>query len=229
MVLNPDGIFEIDRDELRGSRMRRNTLTAARLAGLLPDQGDGPDWWAMVTLTYREDDAQSPRDITQFHQRVRAWLKRRGVVYVYVWVAELTKRGRMHYHVGIRLPKGTKLPKPDEMGWWTHGSTQIVRVRKHLGYLAKYMSKVQDVNRYPKGFRISGFGGLDEAARRERRWWASPSYVRETFGEEANPFRAEGGGWTDRETGEYMPSRYRMVGRGVGTVRLVDLWASDRA
>jgi hypothetical protein len=76
-------------------------------------------------------------------------------------------------------------------------------------YLAKYASKGTEGESLPKGVRVSGCGGLDESSKRELRWWLLPRYVREHFpqGEgEAFPRveRARGGGWVERDTGEYM-------------------------
>ena len=36
------------------------------------------------------------------------------------------------------------------------------------------------------------------------RYWVSPRYVREAFGEEADPRRVYGGGWVDITTGEWI-------------------------
>lgn len=182
----------------------------------------------MITTTYRPDVEWEPKQITRLVKVARHYVEKRGFVFRYVWVLEMTKRSRPHYHLAIKLPYGLKLPKPDQAGWWQHGWTNIETVRHVVGYLAKYMSKVDSFDHYPKGARITGFGGLPEEAKRERRWWVSPSYVREEFGESANPFRAEGGGWINRETGEIMPSRYGLVGRSGRTLRLIDLWQDGK-
>ena len=59
----------------------------------------------------------------------------------YVWVLELTKRGRPHYHVLFWLPKGVSMPKADKQGWWKHGMTRSGG-HSPVGYLCKYTSKV---------------------------------------------------------------------------------------
>lgn len=210
--------------------MKRNVLTTARLMAALPDQVQGRrDRMAMLTTTYAEDQEWDRRDITRTFTHMRRFAKERDFALIYLWVLEMTKRGRPHYHVAIKLPAGVKLPKPDDAGWWTKGMTRTEFARHPVAYMAKYLSKVDSLSHYPKGARISGFGGLPGEEKRERRYWASPSYVRECFGGEANPFRAPGGGWLDRESGEVLPSRYQLVSRGRSEVRLVDLWdGADR-
>ena len=53
----------------------------------------------MVTLTYRDDVDWSPRQVSNYLKCVREWARRKGIFIHYVWVLELTKRGRPHYHV----------------------------------------------------------------------------------------------------------------------------------
>lgn len=227
-VLEP-GVFEVDTGEIRVNRTRRNVFTNARLMDDMCPQVEGKkDKWAMVTATYRDGVEWERRQITRLVKCIRRYVEERGFVFRYVWVLEMTKRGRPHYHLAIKLPHGVKLPKPDEAGWWTHGMTRIEFARYVVAYLAKYLSKVNSFDHYPKGARASGFGGLDDEAKRERRYWAAPSYVRDGFGEAANPFRALGGGWVDRETGELMPSRYQLVGRFGRIVKLRDTWLDGR-
>ena len=54
---------------------------------------------AMVTLTYREDVEWSPRQVSGYLKCVRGVARRKAIFLHYVWVLELTKRGRPHYHV----------------------------------------------------------------------------------------------------------------------------------
>ena len=206
--------------------MKRNVLTTARLMSELPPQVPGrPDRMAMVTATYAEDQEWEPGDITRLVKFARRFVQDAGYRFSFLWVLEMTRRGRPHYHMAVRLPATVRLPKPDDAGWWMRGMTRIEYARAPVAYMAKYLSKVDSLDHYPRGARISGFGGLPEEARRERRLWASPRYVRELLGEEANPFRAPGGGWLDRETGEALPPRYQLVTRSRQQVKLLDCWA----
>jgi hypothetical protein len=100
---------------------------------------------------------------------MRAWTTGdRDIPFRYVWVAELQKRGALHYHVAIWLPKRVQLPKFDKQGWWPHGSTQRLIAKNAVGYLMKYLSKISPFHKFPKGVRIHGFGGLTQQARGNR-------------------------------------------------------------
>lgn len=216
-------VVELDPAACRLKRMRRSILTAARLLRDEPGRGSFRTRWAMVTLTYRSEDDWSPSHVRDFLQRVRVHLRRRGWKMRYVWVAELQKRGVLHYHVLLQLPKGLTLSKPDKRGWWPHGSTRIEWARHALGYMAKYASKGSDDDRFPKGARISGAGGLSPEARREKRWWLAPSYIRDALGESADIFRFKGGGWVDRFSGVWRPSEWGLLAVGRRSLRLVRL------
>jgi hypothetical protein len=111
---------------------------------------------------------------------MREWLKRRGVVFRFVWVAELQNRGAVHYHILVLLPKGLTMPKPDKQGWWPHGSTRIEWAKCAGGYIAKYASKGY-TGFFPKGCRIHGSGGLEGDYLKLARWWKRPKYVRDAF------------------------------------------------
>lgn len=160
---------------------------------------------AMLTLTYRPDVGWENRHVSELLRHVRQWMARRGFTLQYVWVAELQRRGAVHYHLVIWLPKGLTLPKPDKQGWWRHGMTNICWARKAAGYLAKYASKGEDVREFPKGLRLHGRGGLELHQRRYVSWWLLPRYVRESFPTVGQwVTRATGGGWVDRTTGEWL-------------------------
>lgn len=199
----------------RLSRMRRATLTGARVITEALQKGGFRYRAAMVTLTYAQDGAWQPRHISNLVKHYRQWLERRGHKLRSEYVAELTARGRVHYHLCLWLPVGLTPPKPDKQGWWPHGSTRVEWGRRPIGYMAKYVSKGEsgtvylDENfqprEFPKGCRIHGRSGLDVAQRRVVAWWCAPRYVREHFPEEGTwVVRAKGGGWVHRETGELL-------------------------
>lgn len=167
----------------------------------------------MITLTYRGDnDDWQPLHIKRFMDQVRAWCKSKSIPCRYVWVGELQKRGVIHYHVALWVPKGTRLPKPDEPttyrvrgaereapAWWPHGMTRIEVARAAVPYLLKYLSKdtSKTLGRFPKGARIYGVGGLEHWARRSRRWLGLPSFVQAHASIDDDWQRAQGGGWFD--------------------------------
>lgn len=164
---------------------------------------------AMVTLTYPDNSHWRPDHITAFVKHCREYAKRKwGERLRYAWVAEETKRGVVHYHVVLWLPRNSKLPKPDEQGWWPHGHSKIEAVRKGVyGYLLKYISKgVQGTGLGVHSFSESGkrqtprmfsHGGLNPRDREFLQHQMLPAYVKDIFG--GIPFgqkiRRVKGGW----------------------------------
>lgn len=109
----------------------------------------------MLTLTYAEVDGWGARDI---RQAVR-WARGVGCK-GYVWVAELQKRGAVHYHLLVQWPSEKPWIKPNESnGAWGKGFTWVTPDVKSPWYLLKYIQKgISDEERnvYPKGLRLYG-------------------------------------------------------------------------
>lgn len=219
----PPDRFEIDRRQSRLKRMSKGVKTGARLHDEESRRGGRRCYTVMITATYASDSDYHPRHISSLLKRIREWHRRRGISMRYVWVLELTKAGRPHYHVLLWLPRGFRLPKPDKRGWWPHGSTRIEAAQKPVGYLAKYASKLahsaqEELARVykglPKGARLHGCGGLSLASAAERRWWLSPSWVRQAWGPDLDPRPAPGGGWASRVTGTWLSSPWRVIIEG---------------
>lgn len=202
----------LHRKDSRLRRMKKAVMTVGRLQTEETQQGGCRYRVGMATLTYREGVKWEQKHVTDFIKRVREYLRRAGHVCRYCWVMELTKRGAPHYHVLLWLPKGITLPKPDKRGWWKHGMTRVEWVKKAVGYLAKYTSKGTE-GELPSGARLHGNGGLSKEGRAERSWWMCPGWLREIWGVEHWPKRAPGGGWLSRLSGEWEPSRWRMIER----------------
>lgn len=205
----------ITQEEVRAARitrMRKNVITAARLHVQRARTGGFRGRWALLTLTYRDDVRWIAKQVASLLTHLRNYGNRAGFVTRYVWVLELTKRLRPHYHVLVWLPKGRSLPKPDKQGWWPHGMTKIEWARNAVGYLAKYASKAEPEQHdaIPSGARLSGVGGLERDQRIELRWWKSPLWVRQIFTTICDLGRSPGGGFVNRETGEFAASRYRV-------------------
>jgi hypothetical protein len=211
---------EIDLTEARLKRMKYSTLTATRLLSEQAQDGGMRGRWAMLTMTYAELGKWQPRHVSDLLKHVRHWMQRRGHDVRFVWVAEMQKRGAVHYHVLVWLPRGLTLPKPDKQGWWPHGSTRIEWARCAGGYLAKYVSK-GDTTPFPIGARIHGAGGLTGLHLAGWRWWKRPRYVRERIPDASTPVRRVRGGWVNLETGEFMESEWRYAGIVRGKVILV--------
>lgn len=195
--------FEIDRDLMRLKRLKKNVITSARLHSREVSRGTKS---LMVTLTYADECEWSPKQIARYLDCIKQWLKRKGHPCRYVWVYELTKRGRPHYHVLFWLPKGLTMPKADKRGWWPWGLTRTEWARNAVGYLAKYASKGKDSDQViPKGVRLYGVGGLTLHSRRERAWWNLPVGVRRWGFPLSRWRRCPGGGWVSG-SGEWRPS-----------------------
>ena len=207
--------FIIDSKAMRIAGMQKAVRTAVRLIQDGINQGGFRHRVAMLTLTYASGDDWEPKHITACINCIREYLRRKGHDLYGVWVAELQRRGAIHYHLLIWLPKGLTLPKPDKRGWWKHGSTRIEWARKPIGYLTGYATKDKNEGKgnFPKGARIHGAQGLTKLQKMERRWWRFPKYIRERFPEwRDDVIRAEGGGFTARATGEWMPGLYVFLG-----------------
>lgn len=210
----------LERNPTRIKRMQKTVRESSRLHQEEVAASGLRFWAVFLTFTYAPDATWEPGHMTAYVRAVRAYLGRLGLACRYVWVMELHKSGRPHYHAVFWLPRGQRLPKPDQVGWWPYGSTKIELARSPVGYLAKYASKGvpemgADDHRpaIPKGARLSGNGGLSKAARMVRSWRLCPAWVREIFSVEDRPIRAPGGGWLSRLTGDFEPSRWAIVDR----------------
>jgi hypothetical protein len=212
-------MIEVNQLEARLKRMRSGVLTAGRLivAELEQERTRYIPW--MLTFTYRPGVIWQPFHITQCIKSYRTWADKHGFKLRYVWVAEI-QEGRwlrggsllgecVHYHLLIWVPKRLSPPMADKQGWWSHGSSQRLRVSRPLRYLMKYASKGESVQ-FPKGLRIHGCGGLSKNARNERTWWLMPRWVRALFDVDDMPRFAPGGGIISRLTGEWLPSIWQV-------------------
>ncbi|WP_374676441.1 hypothetical protein [Ideonella sp.] len=188
-----------DEDSARVRKLRRAVGFAARAQGVAK-KGHRPDDVLMVTLTYRNGGDWRPDHVGDCLRRARKWLQRRGIPCRYVWVAELQKRGVIHYHIGFWVPHGFRLPMFDACGWWPHGMTNVEKARNAVPYLMKYLSKGSDRAgcwRLPQGARMYGIGGVEHALRRARRWLGLPAFVQARSDIADDWRRAPGGGWVD--------------------------------
>lgn len=205
--LPDENVLLVDSKQARNRKMKSSILNGHRLHTEQAQEGGYRGKWSMLTLTYRNGDEWQPRHVSRLLKHVRDYLATRTSLARFVWVAELQKRGALHYHILIWLPRGITLPKPDKRGWWPHGSTRIEWASKAAGYLAKYCSK-GDSGDYPKGARIHGCGGLLGTALEVWRWWKRPKYVRDCEPDPRVKFSRGGGGWINHETGETVLSEW---------------------
>ena len=227
--------IEIDHQKARITRMQKSVGISAKALHHLGKKNQRV--W-MLTLTYAGTNRNwRPEHISRFLDGLRKWhYSRTGIKKIrYVWVAELQKRGVIHYHVCVWLNDGLTPPKPDS-AWkkkgvfqapmWGHGMTNRVRATHPVAYLMKYASKGTSEGKFPHGARISWVGGLDEVGRGCRRWVLWPAYVQGNASIR-DPFKpAPGGGYCNAETGELLRSEF--VPTGGGFTRFVRVRTTPR-
>lgn len=194
---NTGEVIELSPWKTRVRRMQRRVKAWADLV-----QYDHPNFrLVMITLTYREIEDWRPGQIREFMLTLRKNLA--GRLLSYAWVAELQKRGAVHYHVLVLVKKGTLIPEPDKSGWWVHGLTRIETARSPF-YVLKYTGKeYQKTGFFPKGLRMFAVWVSKELAGEYARWFfrisAVPSWLRTKLIElgavGAKFTRYPGGGW----------------------------------
>lgn len=204
-----------DNASARLSNMKKTVFNAGMgIEEQLLNEGLAYDPW-LFSLTYRNGDDWKPNHIQKLLKTVRTHLYRRGIKLLYVWVAELQKRGALHYHIIIWLPQGFKLPKFGRCGWWPHGFTDQKIASKSFGYLMKYISKNDTKHSYPKGVRIYGFGGCDNVVKQRVRFYKSPVSVRTEIEDQGLTYhdvdiRKISGGRVDYLNAKFYPSDWKI-------------------
>lgn len=171
-------VTESDKRKSRIARLRRQIGFAARGHAVAQRPGFRADQVLFVTLTYRPGVEWEPQHIRDCLHRVRKALARRSAPLRYVWVAELQKRGAVHYHIAFWVPHGATLPMFDRCGWWPHGDSNIKVARDAVAYLMKYFSKGSASWQFPPGLRMHGCGGLEHGIRRAKRWLGLPAFIK---------------------------------------------------
>ncbi len=210
-----ESCIEIDHDQARVTRLRKGVGVGAKA---LHNMGSPRDNKCLVTLTYAGDNASwKPEQIRTYINTVRAWYSRlTGDKLRYVWVAELQKRGVIHYHAVFWLRKGVSMPKADKRGWWPHGMSNTIKATAPVAYLMKYVSKTdsKNIGRFPHGARIFGLGGLDKSGRDCKRWVLWPSYVQGNAASGDSWKPCKGGGYVNHEDGRILLSEFAPTGGG---------------
>lgn len=211
--------IEIDPLQARSQRLRKSTITGARLHDQEARHGGFRGAWYFVTMTYARPSDASPRDISALMKNFRTFFHRTNArkgkgkqPFRYLWVGELTQALVPHYHLMLWVPTGFYFPKPDRKGWWPHGHTEFQKARNPVAYMAKYASKFTSIcaAAFPKGFRTHGIGGLNEESKRELRYWKAPVDARNALGQHAD-IRKTLGGYFDRLTAVFWPSPWKVT------------------
>lgn len=216
----------------RIKRLRRSVWAAGHLHGLA-DHGHRPPVAWMVTLTYVGVDDWRADHISKASEQYRRHCARHRVPCRYLWVAELQKRGAVHYHLIAWLPKGVGMPHWDRdtttaggrhvQAFWGHGMTNVEKARTGVGYLMKYLSKLDDGAAFPPHLRLYGVGGLTQQARTVRGWYNLPEWAKREHG--VGDLRRMGSRLVVAETGEIVQPMYSrlFVPGGVLLVPLRDM------
>lgn len=165
-----------------------------------------------LTLTYRASTAFSPKHISAFLDRLRRALKRLGHSLPYAWVLECAEQ--LHYHLILWLPRSYSLASAQLSKWWPWGSTWVEACRK-VGTWATYMAKFDCAKKLPKGARLYGYGGLDEAGKTAVSRAGLPRWLLILLPAHGRARRHPGGGWVDMTTGEVHHSPYLWTPRGI--------------
>lgn len=177
--------------ERRVKRLKKSVWASGHLHGIADDGFRPPVVW-FVTLTYKGVNDWASQHISKAVQSFRDWCKVRGFPCRYTWVAELQGRGAVHYHLLAWLPHGVRMPMWDRRTvtptgrrmacWWPHGMTNRQVAKAGVGYLMKYLSKLGELTRFPKGLRLYGIGGLNKQGRAVRSWFNLPEWVKREHG-----------------------------------------------
>ena len=201
----------------RIKRLRRSVWAAGHLHGLA-DHGHRPPVAWMATLTYEGVDDWRADHISAASEQYRRHCARQRVPCRYLWVAELQKRGAVHYHLIAWLPKGVRMPHWDRettaasgrqvRAFWPHGMTNVEQARTGVGYLMKYVSKFGEGEgaAFPPHLRLYGVGGLTPQARLVRGWYNLPEWAKREHG--VGELRRIGSRLVVMETGEVVPAMY---------------------
>lgn len=216
----PREVLEIDVYSSRVRKLQKAVRNSAHILDAAAHVDEQHVRWRrlFVTLTYAEDGQWQPGHVGDFRRGVRDWFKRecQGTRMRMVWVMELTKRGRPHYHCMIWVRARDYFPNPHKAGWWPHGFAHVLSSKVHINrpvaYMAKYASKftAEQAKHVPKGARLYGVNGATQEGKRVIRWWRAPIFARDHFGGAAD-IRKVAGGYLNRATGEFLASEWKVT------------------
>lgn len=206
--------------ERRVKRLKRSVWASGHLHGIADHGKRAPQCW-FVTLTYELADVWSPNHISKAIERYRNWCRRVGVACRYTWVAEIqprrlesTGKAVVHYHLlawlpqGVRMPFWDRCPSARAVPFWPHGMANTDKAKAGVGYLMKYLSKLGELTRFPKGLRLYGIGGLNQQGRDVRAWFNLPEWVKRSHG--VGDVCRVRRGLMVRSTGELLPPAFRV-------------------
>ena len=196
--------------EKRVARLKKAVWASGHLHGIA-ERGHRPAVCWFVTLTYVGVNDWRAQHISKACRLFRKWCKSKRLPCRYTWVAELQTRGAVHYHLLAWLPPGVQMPHWDAVRgpntWWPHGMSNTQQAKSGVGYLMKYLSKLGEFHRFPKGLRLYGIGGLCEKGRKVRVWLNLPEWVKLSHG--VGEVSRRSGRLVNLITGEMLASPWR--------------------
>lgn len=169
--------YEVYARKKRARIARRSLRKFGKTAIYYLKQG----WEAIaICLTYRDLDewGKGSKALSKYMNAVRMYVKRvYGVHFYYCWVREMQKRGVPHYHILLIVPRGVRVPKPDE-SYWPHGfsNVKLLKFKTWRGierYLVKYLEKEMERGEEGEFLRYSHVFGVSLLFKTDV-WW---SYV----------------------------------------------------
>lgn len=203
--------------ERRVNRLKRSVWSSGHLHGLA-ENGFRPAVPWFVTLTYADANGWRANHVGKALEAFRTWCRVRGYPCRYTWVAEIqpkrletTGHAVVHYHLLAWLPVGVRMPHWDRAlgrrrAFWPHGMTNTEVAKSGVGYLMKYLSKLGELTRFPKGLRLYGIGGLNDTGRKVRAWYNLPEWAKRSFG--VGELCRHAGRLVVRATGEVLEAMY---------------------
>jgi len=209
--------------ERRVKRLKKSVWASGHLHAFA-DRGHRPPVCWFVTLTYRPGMDWASDHMSKAIRLFRSWCQSRRVPCRYTWVAELQKRGAVHYHLLAWLPQGLRMPMWDRRTatsrgtsrapFWPYGMTNRQPAKAGVGYLMKYLSKLGELTVFPKGLRLYGIGGLTDQGRQVRSWFNLPEWVKRSHG--VGDVLKRGNAFVVRATGEILEPAYSCIKTGFG-------------
>jgi len=195
-----------------------------RTAGLVNTELSKTHWPLFFTLTYRDGEQWESKQITNFINNYRVFIKRKlndkNYKLTYIWTAENNKdREYIHYHGLIWIPNGILPPKPDRRDrtrkeWWQYGWSNVQRAFNPAVYIGKYIGKSSEPLKLPKRSRTYSINVrhlIDLSFLRCPGWVCYNS----KFGDKLK--RIKGIGWVNITTQKWFESPY-IFSRTIGLV-----------
>lgn len=223
------GLVSFGRSEVaerRIKRLKRAIWSAGHLLAMAAGGERAAVCW-FVTLTYVGVDDWKAQHIARAIRLFRRWCSVQHIPCRYAWVAELQRRGAVHYHLLAWLPAGVVMPHWDldrgKRTWWPHGMSNTQPAKAGVGYLMKYLSKLGEFHRFPKGLRLYGMGGLCKRGRAVRAWLNLPEWAKCEYG--VGDLKRQAGGLAVQSTGELLktPWKVKLIPHGLKLTLTRDL------